>query len=100
MSALSNLHDRGRDAACARFKLSASEKTALARPAGPYRTLGVPSAPPPAPSGGLMRGLRNTGLAVGAGALGASALGLGHERSVDNQQNPLVYQPMSSGYGT
>jgi hypothetical protein len=45
------------------------------------------------------RGLRNTGLALGAGALAAGALGLGHQYNEDQQKFPLVYQPMSSGYG-
>jgi hypothetical protein len=72
------------------------EKVALAMPtAGP---LVGPSASPSLLAR-LGRRVRNTGLAVGAGALAAGALGLGHQYHEDQQRLPLVYQPMASGYG-
>lgn len=103
MSLLSDATKSGAAAVYEHFKLSAEEKRALAMmPNGPYRVPGAAlarPAPAPAASGGMMRGLRNTALGVGAGAAAAGALGLGYEHQQDAQQNPLVYQPMTSGYG-
>ena len=48
----------------------------------------------------LGRGVRNTGLALGAGAIAGGALGVGHQHDEDQRRFPLVYQPMASGYGS
>jgi hypothetical protein len=67
---------------------------------GPYRKAMLPGAArDPTPPGRLWRGIRNTGLAVGAGALTAGALGLGHQHDEDQKRYPLVYQPMNSDFG-
>jgi hypothetical protein len=73
------------------------EKVAIAMAARGAPPLGHPAAPGTLSRVG--RGLRNTGLALGAGALAAGALGLGHQYEEDQHRFPLVYQPMSSGYG-
>lgn len=102
MSALRDAMQSGVTAVYARFKLSAEEKQALAMmPAGPYRVPGAAlNRPAPAPAGGgMMRGLRNTALGVGVGAAAAGAAGLGYQNTQDQQQYPLVYQPMASGFG-
>ncbi len=73
------------------------EKVAIAIPARGAPPLGRPTSP--GVLSRLGRGLRNTGLALGAGTLAGGALGLGHQYNEDQQKFPLVYQPMSSDYG-
>jgi hypothetical protein len=73
------------------------EKVAIAMPAAGVASLGRMARPGAA--AGLRRGLRNTGLLLGAGALAGGALGLGHQYEEDQRRFPLVYQPMASGFG-
>jgi hypothetical protein len=73
------------------------EKVAIAMPARGAPSLGRP--PTPGALSRFGRGLRNTGLALGGGALVGGALGLGHQHAEDEKRYPLVYQPMVSGLG-